>query len=306
MKIRSAAIIALLGTSVALGAVGLGGCSSESPRGVADKVTPGSHLFVIVLENQEFERIVGNPGLPFINRLARRGALAVRYFAITHPSLPNYLAIIGGATFEIHSDCTACSARGSNLAVQLDRAGVSWRAYMDDMPRPCYAGGYAASYAKKHNPFAYFPSITDDPDRCANVVPGSRLHRDLRGGRLPDFSWITPNLCNDGHDCGIAWADGYLEKVVPKLLPQLGAHGFLVLTFDEGVSDRGCCRVAHGGRIATIIVGPDVVRGARLKHAFDHYSLLRTLEDFFSLSHLRGAGEARSMRSAFRQFPPPP
>ena len=319
MRLRYAEILSLLGLGLVLGVAGCGGSPSnggqvtrsaaQTDRGTTSSASApqgadsGSHVFVIVLENQAFGRVIGNPGVPFINRLADRGALTARYFAITHPSLPNYLAIVGGSTFGIRSDCVKCSARGSNLALQLDRAGVSWRAYMEDMPKPCFLGGYAASYAKKHDPFAYFPSITGDPQECANLVPGSRLYSDLRQNDLPAFSWFTPNLCNDGHDCGIAYADGYLKKLLPKVLPRLGPHGFLVLTFDEGVSKRGCCRVAHGGRIATVLVGPDVRRGARLNAAFDHYSLLRTLEDAFSLSHIRGAAGAKPIRSAFRRFP---
>jgi phosphatidylinositol-3-phosphatase len=263
----------------------------------------GSHVFVIVLENREYGQVVGNSRAPYINRLARRGALATRYFAITHPSLPNYLAIIGGSTFGIRSDCTDCSARDPNLALQLDHAGISWRAYMEGMPRACYRGAFAGNYVKKHNPFAYFPSIVGDPARCANVVPGGRLDRDLERGSLASFSWITPDLCQDAHDCGIGASDRYLATIVPKLLRDLGSNGFLVLTFDEGITGRGCCGGARGGRIATIVAGPGVRNRTRLRRAYDHYSLLRTLEDAFSLTHIRKARGARSMRAAFESFP---
>jgi hypothetical protein len=171
------------------------------------------------------------------------------------------------------------------------------------MPKPCFRGGYAASYAKKHNPFAYFPSITAHPRRCAHVVPGSRLYRDLRRRSLATFSWITPDLCNDGHDCGLAYADAYLAKLVPKLLPRLGRHGFLVLTFDEGTSNAGCCGGTYGGHIVTVLSGLDVHSGAQIAQPYDHYSLLRTLEDAFSLPPLRAARDAVPMRAAFRRFP---
>ncbi len=263
----------------------------------------GSHVFVIVLENREFGQVIGNKQAPYVNGLARRGALALRYFAISHPSLPNYLAIVGGSTFGIHSDCTTCSARGPNLASQLADAGISWRAYMEGMPSSCYPGGMAGRYAKKHNPFAYFPSITGDPQRCANIVPGSRLDGDLARGDLAAFNWITPDLCHDGHDCGIGASDRYLRGLLQKLLPELGPNGFFVLTFDEGVSDKGCCGAARGGRVATILVGPGIRSGARLAKAYNHYSLLRTLEDAFSLPHIRKAAGARSMRAAFSSFP---
>jgi hypothetical protein len=303
MRVRSGAIVGFLMLAMVLGVGGVAGCSDGSPHRTGRSASGNSHVFVIVLENREFEDVIGSDDAPYINRLAQRGALAVRYFAITHPSLPNYLAIVGGSTFGIDSDCTDCSARGSNLALQLERAGISWRAYMEGMPSTCYPGGYAGLYAKKHNPFAYFPSISGNATRCANVVPGDRLDRDLRQGRLAAFSWITPDLCHDGHDCQLATSDGYLKGLVPKLLSQLGPQGFLVLTFDEGVTGKGCCRVAQGGRIATILTGAGVRHRARLRKAYDHYSLLRTLEDAFSLSHLRKAAGARPIRSAFRTFP---
>ena len=223
----------------------------------------GSRVFVIVLENREYGQVIGASGAPYLNRLARRGALATRYYAISHPSLPNYLAMIGGSTFGIRSDCTRCSASGPSLPEQLSEAGVDWRAYMQGMPRSCYLGGYSGRYAKKHNPFYYFPSIVSEPASCRRVVPGRRLWSDLRGGTLPTFGWITPDLCNDAHDCGLARSDRYLSRLVPALLPRLGRNGYLVLTFDEGSSDRGCCG-AHGGRVATILAGPGVRSGARL------------------------------------------
>jgi phosphatidylinositol-3-phosphatase len=295
--VRSGALVALLALAVAA-------CAGNQKDGDSPgQSTDASHVFIIVLENREIDQVIGNRAAPYLNRLARDGALAVRYFAITHPSLPNYLAIVGGSTFGIQSDCTDCSARGSNLALQLEDAGVSWRAYMEGMPRPCYPGGFAGGYAKKHNPFAYFPSISDDTNLCANLVPGTSLSHDLESGKFASFSWITPDQCHDAHDCGIGAADRYLSELVPQLLERLGPEGFLVITFDEGVTDSGCCRIAHGGRIATILAGPGVRHGARLRTPYDHYSLLRTLEDVFSVSHLRNAAGARPMRSAFRQFP---
>jgi phosphatidylinositol-3-phosphatase len=279
------------------------GSSHLSATKPAESKAPGSHVFVILLENHGFNQVIGNPKAPYINRLASEGVVSTRYYAITHPSLPNYLAIIGGSTFGIHSDCTSCSARGSNLAVQLQRAGIPWRAYMNGLGSSCWLGGYKGLYAKKHNPFFYFPSITSDPSRCAQIVPGGLLDRDLADGNVARFVWITPNTCEDAHDCGISNSDSYLIGLVPKLLGQLGPHGFLVITFDEGPTDLGCCGGDHGGRVATILVGPDVRHGARVKTVYDHYSLLRTLEDVFSLPHLRKANAAKPMRDAFSRFP---
>jgi phosphatidylinositol-3-phosphatase len=314
MRPRGRVLAVLAGAIAALAVVACGAAGGSNPGGGMGQVRtattppssgtiPRSHVIVLVLENHEFGQVIGNRGAPFLNRLARRGSLARRYFAITHPSLPNYLALVGGSTFGIQSDCTSCSARGPSFASQLQRAGISWRAYMEGMPTPCYRGGFAGSYAKKHNPFMYFPSIRNDPASCSNVVPGSQLDADLAAGRLPAFSWITPDLCHDGHDCGTGSMDGYLAGIVPRLISSLGPHGFLVVSFDEGVSDRGCCGGAHGGRVATVFSGPDVRKHARLKREYDHYSLLRTLQDAFSLPPLRGSARQAGIRAAFTTPP---
>jgi hypothetical protein len=312
MRPRHRGPVVLAGAVAALALVACGEGGESHPGDTRARTSPtqpssgtssGSHVFVVVLENREFGQVIGDPSAPFLNRLARRGSLARRYFAITHPSLPNYLALLGGATFQIHSDCTSCSARGPNLAQQLERAGISWRAYMEGMPKPCYRGGYAGSYAKKHNPFMYFPSIRNDPASCSNVVPGSQLDADLAAGRLAAFSWITPDLCHDGHDCATAAMDRYLAGLVPRLKSSLGPHGFLVVTFDEGVSERGCCGGAHGGRVATVFTGPDVRKHAPLTREYDHYSLLRTLQNAFSLPPLRRSARATGIPAAFARPP---
>ena len=273
---------------------------ATAPGAAAKRRPAGSHVVAIVLENREYGDVIGNPAAPFLNRLARRGALATRYYAIAHPSLPNYLALLGGATFGIDENCTECSARGDNLPLQLSRAGHSWRAYMEGLPHRCYRGEAAGEYVKRHNPFMYFPSIAASPRRCANVVPLSRLDADLRRRSLPSFAWIGPGLCRGAHDCGIGVADRFLAKLVPRLTGQLGPRGFLAVTFDEGSSDAGCCGVATGGRVATILKGPQIRRGARLGRAYDHYSLLATIEDAFGLHRLRHARSSRSLRAAFR------
>jgi len=260
-----------------------------------------AHIAVIVLENRELDDVIGNPRAPFLNGLARRGALATRYFAITHPSLPNHLAMLGGSTFGVRENCVDCAARGSNLALQLSRAGLSWRAYMEGLPHRCYPGAAAGVYVKRHNPFMYFPSIAANERRCANVVPAAELNADLHRRALPAVSWIVPGLCRGAHDCGIDIADAYLKRLIPRLVRQLGPGGFLIVTFDEGTSDSGCCGVAHGGRVATILKGPRVRRGARLGRRFTHYSLLATIEDAFGLARLRHARSARSLRTAFRR-----
>src|SRR5947207_15846743 len=163
---------------------------SDSPpiSTVAAPVRPPAfkHIFVILMENKDYERIVDNTGqAPYLNELAQQYGLATNYYAITHPSLPNYLALTGGSTFGIDSDCTDCSVGATSLVDQLERAHLSWRAYLEGLPHPCFTGATSDAYAKKHNPFAYYRRVTGIPSRCARLVPLNRLGGDERAGTLP-------------------------------------------------------------------------------------------------------------------------
>jgi phospholipase C len=241
------------------------------------------------MENKEYDEVIGKPGAPYINGLARRYALATNFYGVSHPSLPNYLALTGGATFGVKSDCTSCHVSGKSLVDELESARVSWKAYMEGMPAACYKGASADGYAKKHDPFVYYDGIARNRRRCTKVVPYPKLASDLRSGRLPTFVWISPNLCHDTHDCSVKTGDRYLARLVPSLLHKLGPHGVLFLTWDEGSSDRGCCKTAAGGHIPTIVAGPDVRAGERSTVPYDHYSILRTISDLLRVPPLRQA-----------------
>jgi hypothetical protein len=248
-----------------------------------------THIAVVVMENHEYGDIIGSRSAPFINSLARRYALATQMYGITHPSLPNYLALTGGSTFGISSDCTDCNIGASSIVDQLQSRRLTWRAYLEGLPRPCFQGAGAGQYAKKHNPFAYYTRITRNPASCAGIVSLSQLAVDERSGSLPRYLWISPNLCHDMHDCSVSTGDRFLSSLVPPLLQALGPRGLLFLTWDEGSSDNGCCRFASGGHIATILAGATARPGARMGTPTDHYSVLRTIEDLFGLPRLRRA-----------------
>lgn len=290
---RSILAVALAGALI----VALAGCGRAyrlPAQRTASRVAhlsggPPAHIAVVVMENEEYGGVIGNRATPYIDGLAQRSALAVQMYAIRHPSLPNYLALTAGSTFSITSDCTSCRVTATSLVDQLQAAGLSWRAYMEDLPRPCFTAGGIGRYAKKHDPFMYYARIASDPGRCANVVPLTRLATDERNGTLPRLIWITPNLCHDMHDCDPVVGDRYLARLLPGVLARLGARGLLFLTWDEGTSDDGCCRLATGGHIATIVAGPGARAGARLSTPADHYSVLQTIEDVLGLPRLRGA-----------------
>jgi hypothetical protein len=299
MPLTCARLLPLLAALAVLGLLcGCGAARAGRPLAVGSPATlPDSqhpHVVVIVMENREAGDVIGSSQAPYTTALAHRYGLAADSYAITHPSLPNYIALTSGSTQGISSDCTSCSVSVVNLVDQLEAAQLGWRAYLEDVPTPCFKGASAGGYAKKHNPFIYYRDVADRPSRCRRLVGFGALATDLRRGSLPTFSWISPNLCDDGHDCSTRTADRFLARTVPALLRELGPHGLLILTWDEGTSDAGCCGAAHGGRVATIVAGPDVRPGARQAAALDDYGVLATIEHALSLPGLAGARNARA------------
>jgi hypothetical protein len=252
-----------------------------------------ARVAVVVMENEEGTNIIGSSEAPYINKLAKEGAVATNFYAVMHPSLPNYLAMIGGSNFGVTSDCTDCSATGPNLGTQLSAAGISWKAYAEDYPGNCSSEASDDNYAKRHVPFLYFPSITQNAALCAHVVGFDQLDVDMKSGNLPSFTWITPNLCDDMHNCGVAAGDKFMSQLAPPLLDALGSRGILVVTWDEGQTNAACCGDPGGGHTTLIMVGPGVKAGATTGVAYDHYSVLRFFESRFGLAPLGKAADRR-------------
>jgi hypothetical protein len=260
-----------------------------------------SRVAVVVMENKSYRQVIGSDRAPYVNRLAHRYGLATRFFGVSHPSLPNYLALTSGSTLSVHRDCTTCQFKHPNLATQLDAAGVPWKAYVAGVPGRCYQGARVPGYYRKAlNPFVYFDSVTDSSELCRRIVPNRQLNRDLLAGALPAFSWITPSLCEDTHACGVGAGDRYLARLIPALRRGLGPHGVLYLLWDEGTSNRGCCGHPGGGHVPAIVVGPDVRARARTAASLNDYSVLRSVESAFELPHLGHArGASHALQSLF-------
>lgn len=276
----------LLGTALAVVASGCGGGSAgatvpaTAPPSV--RVPDFTHVVLVVFENHEADSIVGSPAAPTFNALARRFARMTNYTAVAHPSLPNYLALVSGSTQGITSDCTDCIVRARSLADTLAATGRTWKTYAEDLPSPGFTGGSSGRYVKKHDPFLYFEDVVNSRARRGRVVPFPQLARDLAAHRLPDFSLLIPNLCDDMHDCPVATGDAWLRAHVVPLLhsPELRG-GVVFVVFDEGTSDEG-----GGGRIDALALGPVVRHGSRFSKATNHYGLLRTIEDAWRLPRL--------------------
>jgi len=170
----------------------------------ASAVPHYDHIFVIVEENHGFSDVIGNPAAPNLNALANQFGLATDYFGISHPSEPNYVALLGGNTFGVNSDNPYYTNTVSqpSLIQQLDKANISWKAYLQGLPHPGYQGiCYPANcngepdkdplYVSKHNAIGNFTTSRSAAD-WARQVPMGRLGHDLLTGRVPAFSWSSP------------------------------------------------------------------------------------------------------------------
>ncbi len=123
------------------------------------------HIVIIVFENKEYGTVIGNSDMPNFNRLANDYTLLTQFYAVRHPSLPNYLAMIGGDTFGITSDCNTCFVSAPSLPDLIEASGRTWKTYQEDMPESCFLGD-KANYVQKHNPFVYFDAIRLNASRC--------------------------------------------------------------------------------------------------------------------------------------------
>jgi phosphatidylinositol-3-phosphatase len=279
---REAAVAAVLAFVLAACGGALAGATYPATAPKPVRIPDFTHVVVVVFENHEATEIAGTSSAPTFSALARGYASLTKYDAVAHPSLPNYLALVSGSTHGISSDCTDCIVSAGSLADTLERAGKTWKTYAEDLPYPGFTGSSAGRYAKKHDPFLYFRSVVGSRARRTRVVPFTRLARDLARHRLPDFSLVVPNLCDDMHDCSVATGDAWLKaRIVPLLHSPELRGGVVFVVFDEGTSNTG-----GGGRIDALALGPTVRSGSRFTKATNHYGLLRTIEDAWKLPRL--------------------
>jgi hypothetical protein len=310
------AVVAAIGVTAALTATGAGAGGSNGSKARSGL----KHVFVIVLENYKVEDVTP-AAAPYLAKLAGQGVTLDAMYGVDHASLTNYIAMTSGNAPNAKTmadcfqyDCIFEPPTDRNLGDQLEARHRDWKAYMESMPAPCThptssgpVDPYLVGYATRHNPFVYYrdvvgPDISVVSTRCAaHDVPYPQLAKDLASKRAPSYSLIVPDTCNDGHDrgpdCSLPTADKWLAANVPTILKSrdFRRHGALIVTFDEseGADRRGCCGNSSGGKIATVVVSPFVTRlGSHSSVPYNHYSVLRTVEDVFGLACLGRACDA--------------
>jgi len=247
------------------------------------------HVVVIVFENKDQQQVIGSPSAPTFSALARKYVRFTNYRALTHPSLPNYIAMVSGGTQGIRSNCTSCIVDARNLADTVEASGRTWKAYAEGLPRPGFTGAIAGRYAKKHMPFLYFRDIVSSPARRRNVVPLTQLRPDLEAGSLPNFALIVPDMCNSMHDCPVRTGDSWLARTIPPLLKL--PNTLVFITFDEGLRRND---------VPAIALGTAVRPAMRVAAPAGHYALLRTIEEAWGLPLLGRSAVAKPFTTIWR------
>lgn len=290
--------------------------SSKPMCGATASMHKIRHVIVIVDENKSYGEVVGSQSAPYINSIVAKCAVATNFHNLTHPSLPNYLGLTFGGSLsridQYSSDCQPSSCPrlvGSNNLFH-EIPGRKWMSYEESMPYSCDrsdSGGYAA----KHNPAVYY---TDLNGACAthDVALGSPSQSPLltalsSEATAPALSFVTPNLCDDMHDCSVGTGDSWLQTWLP-LITSSTVYGrgdtAVFVVWDEGdgdntgescawnVQDQSC-------HVPLLVIAPSVHRGTAVRTQYNDYSLLKTIEVLLGVPQLGGAKSARSMTSAF-------
>jgi hypothetical protein len=274
---------------------------TETPEimGTPQPLVPDfSHIVLIVFEKSEYETVVDTIYMPYFNLLANSFTLLNQHYATAHPGLPNYISMISGNTFGITDDCELadCSINAPSLPDLIEGSGKTWKTYQDDMPQPCYFSD-TLRYVRKHNPFVFFEPIRLNPERCnRTVVPMTQMDADISANTIPNFVFITPDICYSTHECTMELADGWLKETDEKLYPALDATGepyLIMVTWDEGQSDGSCCGLPEkaGGRVPTLLISPQVKSNFLDVTPYSHYSILKTISAAWGLPYLGHAAD---------------
>lgn len=275
-----------------LALLALVGAVSASPMNKHETARTGKDFQqwgFLILENTDYVTAEANPTFQQIQNY-KNNRLLSQYYAVTHPSLPNYVATIAGSYFGIKDDASPAVHSFSNPTVLdlLEQGGISWKMYAEDYPGGCNleaTNGVPHSYAAKHVPALYSKLVTSDPKRCANVVPATEFEKDFQAGTLPQWWYYVPNLNNDGHDTNTAYVANYLQSQwIPRFEnPDFTKDLAMVMTYDESET------YGAPNHVYAALIG-DALKKHGKNHTDDtmytHYSLIKTVEENWKLGSL--------------------
>jgi phosphatidylinositol-3-phosphatase len=286
---------ATLAASITIGATVGGGTS------------PFGHVVIVVEENANYNSVVGSTAMPYLNSLIKSYGLATQYYSNGHGSITDYMMLTTGQLLTDNDNETPATFPVSvnNAVREVLANGKTWKAYAEALPYVGYTGGDTGLYAVRHVPMAYLTDVQDSATGKLGLVPFTQFATDLASGQLPDYSFITPNLCDDAHNCALSVADTWLQTNIAPLLTStpFKNDGLLIITFDESGNDD----TNGGGRIATVLVSPRFSKpGYQSSTLYFHQSALRLmLEGLGITTSLPGAAATAPTMWEFFTFTPP-
>lgn len=270
-------------------------------------------VFLIVMENTGYEKMIGSVHMPYLNKLVSKYSLATNYFANTHPSIGNYFVLSTGKIISRKTEFFS-SVKEDNLVRSFEESKKSWMSFAESLPRPGYLGDHAYPYVRRHNPFVFFDEVRTNKQLASNIVPYKQktFLRFLESNQLPEFVYILPDQRSNMHDCHRApknnrclphqklrHGDWWLKKNID---PIINSHGFgkkdiLILTFDE--AEEATDARHGGGRVPMLIIGARVKPGYKSDTFYQHESTLRLICDELELATCPGAGSTASSMKEF-------
>ena len=233
------------------------------------------HVVLVVEENHSYSEVIGNSAMPYLNSLASQYGLATQYFANTHPSIGNYFMLTTGQLVS-NDDMFTGTVSIDNIARRLITAGKTWKSYAESIPYGGYTGGDSYPYVKHHNPFSYFTDVINSSTEIQNLVSLSQFNADVANDQLTNFSYLVPNLLDDGHDGPLQLADAWLQQNIAPLISSttFQKDGLLIIVFDEANANDS---TDGGGHVAAFVISPLAKQGYKSTTMYQHQSTLRLI-----------------------------
>jgi acid phosphatase len=280
----------LVVSSAFAGVAGTSTANNTNSAGTTASVPASSHVFLLVEENHSYSQVIGSSSMPYLNSLAQKYGLALKYYANTHPSIGNYFMMTAGKIIT-NNDSYCGTVSNDNIVRHLITAGKTWKSYAESLPYAGYTGCNTGAYVKRHNPFSYFTDVANSSTEKYNLVPFTQFKTDLANNHLPQFSFIVPNVNDDAHDGTLSQADSWLKTNIAPLLASstFQKDGILIIVFDESVDTD---TQGGGGHVAALVIGPKVLAGHRSSITYQHQNTLKTLMQAVGVSSFPGAASS--------------
>jgi len=258
-----------------------------------------NHVFIVLEENTNYSSVIGNKSMPYLNGLINSYGLATQYYANTHPSLGNYFMLTTGKIIT-NNDSYSGTVKADNVVRHLLTAGQTWKAYAESLPYAGYVKPDVGKYARRHCPLSYMSDVLNSQSQILNLVPFTQFATDLQNDAFPDYSFITPNLCNDAHDCQLSIADTWLKTNIDPLIKSatFKSGDLLIIVFGESANDN-----SHGGgRVAWVAISPKFSKpGYQSATLYQHQNTLRLMMQGLGLTKFPGKAKSAANMSEFFQ-----